>query len=118
MSNTKIHLMFADGQKREYTVTDDIEHKIINGEPFTIETLHPKYGEVCHVKIGENQSLEDRQEIKEYYFLWCATCNKWCKIAKNKGFHWKTFNPEWISDFFMSHAGHNLKVQNSNTGAT
>lgn len=51
-------------------------------------------------------------EVKDYYFLFCVDCNDRCKIAKYKGY-WQTFNPEWISDFFLFHAGHIIQVINS-----
>ena len=60
--NTVIHLAFADGSKRQYKLNDEGEHRILAGEPFSVETIHPEFGEVCLIKIGVEITAESLKE--------------------------------------------------------
>ena len=68
MSNTKIHIEFSDGVKREYTVNDEIEKKIIDGDVFMVESRHPNFGEtmgvssVWHVKWGRSEGMKEEDD--------------------------------------------------------
>lgn len=52
MANTKIFLTFADGEEREYIVSDEAEKRIVSGKPFCIETIHPNFGEIAMIRVG------------------------------------------------------------------
>lgn len=47
MPNTTVTIKYSDGTTREFIASDELEKSIIEGEMFSVTTMHPDYNELC-----------------------------------------------------------------------
>lgn len=73
--NTTITIKYANGDTREFAASDALEQRIVQGDMFSLSTLHPATGdEVAKMYAGNPMTalgfmLLLRKEVEEIYAL-------------------------------------------------
>jgi len=68
--NTKITIEYSNGDTHEFTVSDELEALINDGEMFSISTMHsdmgsPNYVWVCNITTGSVWKISENEIIKQ-----------------------------------------------------
>tara|TARA_R110000823_G_scaffold241850_7_gene366468 strand:+ start:7260 stop:7574 length:315 start_codon:yes stop_codon:yes gene_type:complete len=50
--NTSITINYANGEQRTLNADDNMEARILNGEMFSVSTMHPTEGEIAKMYAG------------------------------------------------------------------